>query len=499
MNRNIGTIEAHRISKRFGGVQALTAISLAVEPGQIIAVIGENGAGKSTLVKILCGVHVPDGGEVRIDGKSVQLAGPADALSHGIARIPQELELCNTMTVSENLLLGREPIDPYGIIDKTAARSQARSALEKISLDVPLDVPVSQLGHGQRQLIAIARALDGEAKVLLLDEPTATLSPTETKVLLDRIVAMKESGTAIILVTHRLAEVEQIASRVEVLRDGTHVATLSEDEINRDTMVRQMVGRDLGPPAAESLSIGTTRLTIEGMTSDAHPEPLHLDVKAGERIALAGLVGAGRSELLEALFGLRKRSGTVRIDDAQLAPSNPAAAVEAGLALIPEERSSQGLALQRTVAENAMLPGLHREAGWLGWLPADAGEKTANDVVQRLDVRPARTDLPAGDLSGGNQQKVVIGKWLALEPGVLLLDEPTRGVDVGAREEIHQRLRTLSQQGVSILFASSEMEEVLSLSHRIAVMHEGKITGILPANESSEEQILALATGGELQ
>ncbi|MDE0960863.1 MAG: sugar ABC transporter ATP-binding protein [Planctomycetota bacterium] len=499
MNRTIGLIEARDLSKRFGGVQALDAVSLAVEPGQIIAVIGENGAGKSTLVKILCGVYHPDCGEVRIAGKSIRLQGPADALAHGIARIPQELELCDTMTVAQNLLLGREPIDRYGIIDESSSRQQARSALENVSLDVPLDVPVSQLGHGQRQLVAIARALDGNATVLLLDEPTATLSPTETKVLLERIVKLKEAGTAIVLITHRLAEVEQVASRVEVLRDGIHVATLEKDEISRKNMVHQMVGRDLEPPTAENLTLGSTRLTIDAMTSEVHPDPIHLEVKAGERIALAGLVGAGRSELLEAIFGLRHRNGTVRIDGDRLVPLHPAAAVEAGLALIPEERATQGLALQRTVAQNAMLPGLHREAGWLGWLPSGAGEKTAHDVVNRLDVRPARTDLPVGDLSGGNQQKVVIGKWLALKPAVLLLDEPTRGVDVGAREEIHQKLRTLSQQGVSILFASSEMEEVLSLSHKIVVMHEGKITGILTTSESTEEQILALATGGELR
>jgi ribose transport system ATP-binding protein len=477
-------------------VLALDSVTVSILPGEIVAVIGENGAGKSTLVKILCGIHPCDEGEVRIDEKPVFLAGPADAFAHGIAHIPQELELCDSMTVAENLLLGREPVGRYGWVNEKACRSAARNALEQVALDVPLDIAVSELGHGQRQLVAIARALDGKARVLLLDEPTATLSPTETKVLLDRIRVLKNSGAAIVLITHRLGEVEQVADRVVVLRDGHHVATLESDQIDRDEMVRQMVGRNLEPVAAETKSFGQVRLAVQGLLSNNHPDPIHFEVKAGERISLAGLVGAGRSELLEALFGLRARQGQVQIDQKPLPALDPAHSVEAGIALVPEERASQGLALQRTVADNAMLPGLHREAGVLGWLKPHAGETTATEVVQRLDVRPARTDIVASDLSGGNQQKLVIGKWLALDPGVLLLDEPTRGVDVGAREEIHQRLRELSKKGVAILFASSEMEEVLALSHQIIVMHEGRITGTLTSSETTEEEILSLATGG---
>jgi ribose transport system ATP-binding protein len=492
-------IEAQAVSKRFGGVIALDSVSLSIRPGEVVAVVGENGAGKSTLIKILCGVHPPDSGMVLIDGSPVHLSGPADAFAHGIARIPQELELCDSMTVAENLLLGREPTIRHGFIDEEACRIAAGNALKQVALDVPLEKPVRDLGHGQRQLVAIARALDGQAQVLLLDEPTATLSPTETRLLLDRIEVLKEAGAAIVLITHRLAEVEKVADRVMVLRDGHHVATLEADRITHDEMVRQMVGRDLESVTNEPTSIGKVRLSLKGLRTSIHPESIDFEVRSGERIALAGLVGAGRSELLESIFGLRDRLGEVLVDGNTLPGSDPGIAVDRGLALIPEERSSQGLALQQTVAENASLPGIHREAGVLGWLSADAGEDTARSVVEKLGIRPARTDIAASNLSGGNQQKLVIGKWLAIDPGVLLLDEPTRGVDVGAREEIHRRLRELSEEGVAILYVSSEMEEVLALSHRVVVMHEGRITGTLTTSESNEEEILELATGGSVR
>ncbi len=492
-------IEAQSVTKRFGGVVALDSVSLSIRRGEVAAVVGENGAGKSTLIKILCGVHPPDSGVVLIDGNPVHLSGPADAFAHGIARIPQELELCDSMTVAENLLLGREPTIRHGIIDEAACRIAARNALKQVALDVPLEKPVRDLGYGQRQLVAIARALDGQAQVLLLDEPTATLSSTETRLLLDRIEVLKAAGAAIVLITHRLAEVEKVADRVMVLRDGHHVATLEAERITRDEMVRQMVGRDLESVTNEPTSIGKVRLSLKGLRTSVHPESIEFDVRAGERIALAGLVGAGRSELLESIFGLRDRLGEVLVDGNTLPGSDPGIAVDRGLALIPEERSSQGLVLQQTVGENANLPGIHREAGVLGWLSADAGEDTARSVVEKLGIRPARTDIVASSLSGGNQQKLVIGKWLALDPGVLLLDEPTRGVDVGAREEIHRRLRELSGEGVAILYASSEMEEVLALSHRVVVMHEGRITGTLTSSESNEEEILELATGGSIQ
>lgn len=498
MRDAFGVIEGRALAKSFGGVVALEDVSVSVRSGEILAVIGENGAGKSTLMKVLCGVHHPDGGEVFIDGETVTLTSPADAFSRGIAIIPQELELCESLTVVENVLLGREPRSRGGFLDSAAAAKAARRALDEVALDVPLDQPTAELGHGQRQLVAIARALGGHARVLLLDEPTATLSTTETKLLLARLEEMRAGGAAIVLITHRLAEVEKVADRVVVLRDGAHVCTLVGEQIERDLMVRNMVGRELAEIPAEEKQLGEVRLAIEGLKSNAHPASIDLEVRGGERVALAGLVGAGRSELLESLFGLRPRDGTVTIDGALLPPLDPHRAVEAGVALVPEERGAQGLALEQTVAFNAALPGLYRQGAAGGWLPLGAGEAVGSAVVEQMEVRPADPSLLASALSGGNQQKVVIGKWLILGPGVLLLDEPTRGVDVGAREEIHQRLRELSAEGVAILFASSEMEEVLALADRVVVLNEGRVSAILDGSEATEEGILHLATcGGE--
>lgn len=498
MNLRPPLLQVSSITKTFGGVTALSEVSFAIEPGEIVAIIGENGAGKSTLAKVMSGVHSPDSGFVTVDGSRCEFRNSAEAAEYGISRIPQELELCDSMTVEENLLLGREPLKSMGRLDFPECLKMTRSALEMVDLKIDPHQLVGDLGHGQRQLIAIARALHTSARMLILDEPTATLSPLETQVLLHRLIEMKKSGSAIVMITHRLAEVEEIADRVIVLRDGENVGSLEGKEIQRDAMIRCMVGRDLSPIEPEVSEFGDPRLIVRELMTQDHPEAVSLQVRSGERVAIAGLVGSGRSELLEAIFGLRPRSGHVSVDQCDLSRAGVKESVRAGLALIPEERSSQGLALQRSVSENASLPGLFREAGRFGTLDRHAGAAVAQKIVKELDVRPPRTDIPASDLSGGNQQKIVIGKWLDLNPAVVLLDEPTRGVDVGAREEIHKRIRDLSFSGKSVLFASSEMEEVLSLSHRIIVLSEGKMMGTLVSAETTEEEIMALATGGEI-
>ncbi|MAJ29142.1 hypothetical protein CBD41_06975 [bacterium TMED181] len=487
-------LEARSVSKSFGGVNALKDVSLSIGKGEIVAVIGENGAGKSTLLKILCGVYQADSGEVHCRGRVQSFLGIHDAMKQGIARIPQELELCESMTVAENLLLGREPKNSWGVIQEECSREMAQRALDRLKLDFPLDQKVSSLGHGRRQLLSIVRSLDTEAELLLLDEPTATLSPGETEVLLKTLQELRDSGGSLVLITHRLAEVEAVADRVVVLRDGDHVGTLKGEEIERSAMVRLMVGRDLEPISQPERNFGEAALILDKVTTDQHPNPISLQVHQGECVALAGLVGSGRSELLEAIFGLRKRQGKIHVGEALLPENHPVAAVDAGLCLVPEERSEQGLSLDQTVMENAALPGLHRLAGFAGVLQKGVAEKVADRVVDQFNVHPPAIGIPARGLSGGNQQKVVIGKWMDLDPGVLILDEPTRGVDVGAREEIHQRLRNCTATGKAILFASSELEEIFAISDRIVVMAEGRIMGSLPTSEASEEWIMELAT-----
>ncbi len=482
------------MNKSFGGVNAVQDVSLTISEGEIVAIVGENGAGKSTLLKILCGALSPDSGKLHIQEQEAEFHSIHDALQRGVAHIPQELELCETMTVEENLLLGREPTHRWGILQNDEARSMAQRSLDQLSLDFCLDDSVASLGHGHRQLLSIVRSLDTDARVLLLDEPTATLSPAETETLLECLRDLRSRGGALVLITHRLAEVESVADRVIVLRDGKHVATLTGDEIERTTMVRHMVGRDLVPSSFADRSPGKPQLILENVTTKKHPNPISLQVRKGECVALAGLVGSGRSELLEAIFGLRPRQGRVQVGTKLLLPEDPAQAVEEGVCLIPEERSSQGLSLQQSVAENAALPGLNRVAGKAGVLSKGAISEIGERVVTSFNVQSADLHSPIRELSGGNQQKVVIGKWVDLEPEVLLLDEPTRGVDVGAREEIHQRLREYTAAGKAILFASSELEEVLAISDRIWVMAEGKFMGELSAAEATEEQIMGLAT-----
>ena len=494
MTASSSILEARSVSKAFGGVQALKAVSLSLGAGEIVAVIGENGAGKSTLLKILCGVYEADSGEVFCEGSPRRFLGIHDAMQQGIARIHQELELCESLTVAENLLLGREPIRGWGVIDEEPARQMARRALDRLGLDFSLDQPVSGLGHGQRQLLSIVRSLDAEAQVLLLDEPTATLSPAETDVLLQTLRDLRKSGRSLILITHRLAEVEAVADRVIVLRDGSHVGTLAGKEITRSAMVQGMVGRDLEPVIHPEPVSGGAALTLEKVTTAEHPDPISLQVNQGECVALAGLVGSGRSELLEAVFGLRPRQGLVHVGDRLLSPQSPVESVEAGLCLIPEERAEQGLSLDQSVAENAALPGLYRHAGFAGVLKDGITQEVATRVVDHLNVQPPLLDAPIRELSGGNQQKVVIGKWLDLDPSVLILDEPTRGVDVGAREEIHQRLRKCTAEGKAILFASSELEEIFAISDRIVVMAEGRVMGSCPTKEATEEWVMELAT-----
>jgi ribose transport system ATP-binding protein len=489
-------LEARSLTKSFPGVRALKGVSLTVGRGEVVAVIGENGAGKSTLMKILAGVQTADTGEIRIDGEPAPLASVEEALGRGIALIHQELNLAQNLDVAANLFLGREP-RRWGLIDTARLHREAGQFLRAVGLDVAPDTRVGSLAIGQQQLVEIAKALSTQARVLIMDEPTSSLSAGEAENLFRVIQDLRSRGVSLVYISHRLGEVTRLADRVVVLRDGENSGELARHEISHASMVRLMVGRDLSQFYPHQPHVRPeTVLEVEGLRTTAHPShPLAFQVRAGERVGLAGLVGAGRTEVLLALFGVQPPvGGTVRIGGQPLQPTSPTEAIAAGLALVPEDRKREGVVLAMPVRENISLASLRQDQRH-GFRDATREESLSAEMIQSLRIKTPGDRQVVQFLSGGNQQKVVIGKWLALQPKVLLLDEPTRGIDIGAKQEIYRLMEELAAQGVAILFASSEMEEILGMSDRVLVMHEGRITGELARHELSEEAIMHLATG----
>jgi len=489
-------LAARGIIKRFPGVLALDAIDLALDPGEILAVIGENGAGKSTLMKILAGIQTPDSGEVLLDDTPVHIDSPRAATDLGIALIHQELNLCDNLSVAANIFLGREP-QRFGLVDHDAVRRGAAAALAKIGLDIEPDTLLRRLPIGYQQMVEIAKALATDARILIMDEPTSSLTGEETAELFSVIGDLKARGVSIVYISHRLREVTALADRVLVLRDGQNAGDLTQGDIDHNAMVSLMVGRDVSQYYAhEAHAPGAVALQAENLIVPAWPDhPLNFTVRRGELVGIAGLVGAGRTELLQVLFGIVPAlSGRLLIDGQPQSLTAPADAIRAGLALVPEDRKEQGLILEMAVRDNIGLPGLHRHqrSGLANFARQDAD---SGAMISRLDIRTPSADQVVQYLSGGNQQKVVLAKWLALEPRILLLDEPTRGIDVGAKEEIYRLMEELAAAGVAVLFASSEMEEILGMSDRALVMYEGRIAGQFQRADLSEEAIMHLATG----
>jgi len=481
-------LEVRSLSKRFPGVRALHRVGLSLQSGEVLAVIGENGAGKSTLVKILAGVQTPDHGEILIEGRPVRIESVRAAERLGIALIHQELNLADNLDVAANIFLGREP-HRFGFID--------RRGLAQVGLDCSPGLLVSSLSLGRQQMVEIAKALSTNARVLIMDEPTSSLSQRETAQLYRVIRDLRASGVSIVYISHRLGEVKELADRVVVLRDGENAGELQRSEINHDAMVKLMVGRELGRHDRSSHGEGEVILEVRGLRTPAHPrDPLDFALRPGEIVGVAGLVGAGRTELLRVLFGIdRAVAGEVRLAGHPLRLASPRDAIRAGLALVPEDRKQQGVILEMAVRANISLASLRRDA--LAWLFLDRRREAelAQEMSRRLNVRTPNLEQFVQHLSGGNQQKVALAKWLALQPRVLLLDEPTRGIDVGAKQEIYRLMEELAGRGAAILFVSSEMEEVLRMSDRALVMHEGRIAGELSRAELSEEAVMRLATG----
>ena len=491
-------LEARSLTKSFPGVRALKGVSLTVERGEVLAVIGENGAGKSTLMKILAGVQTADSGEILLDGQPVALRSVHDALASGIALIHQELNLADNLDVAANIFLGREP-RRFGLIDTARTHREAKQFLDAVGLDVRPDTLVSTLAIGQQQLVEIAKALSTNARVLIMDEPTSSLSAREAENLFKVIRDLRTRGVSIVYISHRLGEVKRLADRVTVLRDGENSGGLAREEINHAAMVKLMVGRDLSQfyPHAPHQP-GEVALQVDRLRTPAHPRhEVSFTVRAGEIVGLAGLVGAGRTEVLLSLFGVTPAlGGTIRVGGKEVSPASPQEAIEAGLALVPEDRKKQGVVLEMPVRENVSLASLRRDQR-NGFLNHRRETELSTEMIGAMRIKTPSDRQVVQFLSGGNQQKVVLGKWLAIQPRVLFLDEPTRGIDVGAKQEIYRLMEELARKGVAILFVSSEMEEILGMSDRVLVMHEGRLTGELQRNELSEEAVMQLATGVE--
>jgi ribose transport system ATP-binding protein len=495
-------LELRAIDKRFPGVVALEGVDFAVERGEVVALIGENGAGKSTLMKVLGGVHQPDAGTIFMDGRAVRIASTAEAARLGIGFVHQELNNLDNLDVGANLFLGREPRwgGPLMLINRGRIVKESRPYLERLGLEIDPRTPLARLSLAQQQMVEIARALAQNGRILILDEPTSSLTLTETERLLETVLELRRQGVSIVYITHRLGEVDRVADRVVALRDGRNAGTLERGQINHDAMVRLMIGRDIKsfyvPGRGDG---GEVRLAVRGLRTRAHPgHAISLEIRAGEILGLAGLVGAGRSELAQALFGVDPPlGGEARLDGQLLDMRAPRRAIRAGLYLVPEDRRRTGLLTDMTVCENITLAAMWRYSTAALIRPRREREVAAC-FAKSLQIKTPSIETPVRNLSGGNQQKVVLAKWLSLAPKALIVDEPTRGIDVGAKAEVYRLLRDLAAAGVAVIVISSDMEEVLGISDRIAVMHEGALAGILPRSDCSEEAVMRLAVGKKL-
>jgi ribose transport system ATP-binding protein len=490
-------LEVREVTKSFPGVLALRGVDLTLGRGEVLAVLGENGAGKSTLMKILAGVQAADEGTFFLEGKTVRIDSVRAAMAVGIALIHQELNLAENLEIAANIFLGRE-LRRFGLLDDETMREEAAKYLAMVGLEVDAAMEVGMLPIGKQQLVEIAKALSVDAQVLIMDEPTSSLSQTEAEQLFVVIKDLVSRGVSIIYISHRLSEIGQIADRVMVLRDGENAGELMGAEINHQAMVQLMVGRDLDRFYQRSQhALGEVRMEVHGLRTAAYPDhETSFQLAAGEVVGVAGLVGAGRSEILEALFGVVPAlGGEVWINGQQVRISSPQEAIAAGLALVPEDRKTQGAILDMSILENISLASLRRDARGGAFLNLEAENELAQEGIKNLSISTPGVEQYVRYLSGGNQQKVVLAKWLVMKPQVLLLDEPTRGIDVGAKEEIYGLIEALAQQGMAILFVSSELEEVMGLSDRVLVMHEGAFSGELGGDECTEERIMSLATG----
>ncbi|TCO50503.1 ribose transport system ATP-binding protein [Kribbella antiqua] len=490
------------IVKEFPGVRALDGVDLDVRRGEVHCLLGQNGAGKSTLIRVLTGAHQPDAGTIHLNGEEARLNSPTDAIQRGIAAIYQELDLVPELTVAENIFLGHEPAR-FGFSRRHQATSRAREILRSLGhSEIPPHRTVGSLPAAGQQVVSMARALSRDARLIVMDEPSAVLDPEEVANLFRVIRGLTERDVAVVYISHRLEEIRQIGDRVTVLKDGATVATgLDARETPTKELIRLMTGRSIEyvfPPRREILGTAPVVLEVADLTRPAEFADIGFTVRAGEILGLAGLVGSGRSEVLETVYGARRAAtGSVRVDGRLLRSGSVQSAVKAGVGLAPEERKSQALLLDEAVYKNITVSTMQRFAS-AGFLNGRAEREAAAELARALDVRPSGVEHPVRNLSGGNQQKVVLARWLLRDCRVLLLDEPTRGVDVGARSEIYALIHKLAANGVAIVLVSSEVEEVLGLADRVVVLREGRAVHTGPAQDIDEHQVLDLVMEGSV-
>jgi ribose transport system ATP-binding protein len=490
------------VGKTYPGVVALDNFSMTVRAGEVIGLVGENGAGKSTLMKILGGVIAPDRGTIILDGVDHNRLTVENSIGSGIAFVHQELNLFDNLDVAANIYLGREPLKggPLRLVDRARLRAMVAPLLKRVGANFSAHAQVASLSLAQQQMVEIAKALSINARLVILDEPTSSLPIAETEKLLGVIASLKASGISVIFISHRLHEVERVADRVIVLRDGTLAGTLGKSAIGHDQMVKLMIGRVLSARTAEAARPpGHVAMRLSGVRTGTYPHrPVDLGIRYGEILGLAGLVGSGRTELARVLFGIDKSyGGTVEIDGTRVVIDSSTKAVASGVFLVPEDRKLNGILLDFPISQNISLPNL-REHARRFMISSRKESAAAETQRKRLGIKAPSVATRTGTLSGGNQQKVVLAKWLAMQPKIMIFDEPTRGIDIGAKNEIYGLMRQLANNGVAVLMISSDMEEVIGVSDRIAVMHEGAISGFLDKDQFSQENVLLLAVGKTL-
>jgi ribose transport system ATP-binding protein len=489
------------ISKAFPGVQALDDVDFEVAAGKVVALVGENGAGKSTLMKILCGAYRKDAGRILLNGRDTEIDSPFHAQRLGIAIIYQEFNLTPNQSAAANIFIAREPRQRglgrlLNFVDRRRMEREAREHLDRVGARVPATALIRDLSVAQRQMVEVAKALAVDARIIIMDEPTSALGEDEVEALFGIIGSLREQGIAIIFITHRLEEVFHVADRVVVLRDGRRVGGMPIDEATRGKVIHLMVGRELTDMfRKEEAGIGEPLMEVRGLTRRGVVEDVSFTLRRGEILGFAGLVGAGRTETARLLFGIdRQDTGAICVDGSPVRISSPVDAVTAGLGFVPEDRGTQGLVLKLPVQENIVLPTLDHYAR-AGWMDRRGLRGIAQDYVDKLNIRTPSLQQKAMFLSGGNQQKVVLAKWLASRPKVLIMDEPTRGIDVGAKAEVHALMSQLVKGGMGIIMISSELPEILGMSDRILVMAEGRVAAILDRAEATQEKVMAYASG----